>query len=139
MRKIIKAAALILLFGCSIPPQYTWQDTRQPAREDASADINECRSFAAKQYSPGVPAGEAYQKSSSHDLQDETGGQPGEWRPDRTPFPVVNQNSQPVHDIPTDYTGYPGELDYYPHYLDDIFEKCMHDKGWSYRPEPVEE
>ena len=40
----------------------------------------------------------------------------------------------PKHDVPVEYTGYPGELDYYPDYLDDIFEKCMQDKGWQYLP-----
>jgi hypothetical protein len=35
----------------------------------------------------------------------------------------------------SEYTGYPGELDYHPEYLDDILEKCMSDRGWEYRPE----
>jgi len=63
----------------------------------------------------------------------------GEWRPDRSPFPTTSINSLPVHEIPVEYTGYPGELDYYPSYLDDILEKCMQDRGWTYQPVTVSE
>ena len=79
-------------------------------------------------------------------LKDQSGGQSaremeslgdynhGKWRPDRSPFPSTNINALPIHEVPVDYTGYPGELDYYPSYLDDILEKCMQDHGWSYLP-----
>lgn len=62
----------------------------------------------------------------------------GEWRTDRSPNKTINKNALPIHDIPVDYTGYPGELDYAPHYLDDILEKCMNDRGWQYLPAPAQ-
>ena len=124
---------MTLLFGCT-PTQYAWQDTREPARENASADLETCRKFAAKQYQPGMPAGEEYLNYTNEEMMDEDNAKSGEWRPDRSPFKKVNVNALPVHDVPVDYTGYPGELDYHPHYLDDILEKCMHDKGWDYQP-----
>ena len=47
----------------------------------------------------------------------------GIWRPDRNPTSRININSEPILDVPTEYTGYPGELDYHPEYLEDILEK----------------
>ena len=128
-----------LLFGCTAPAIYTWQDIRQPAREDATIDLDECRAYTAKQYQPGLPSGEPYLKEneSETEMTDDDGR--GEWRPDRSPFPTTNINVLPVHEIPVSYTGYPGELDYHPHYLDDILEKCMQDRGWSYQPAPESE
>lgn len=122
------------LFGCTASMPYTWQDTRQPARTDVSVDLEACRVYAAAQYRPGIPTGTPY-------LQDRTGASAetseehrGTWRPDRSPFPTTNINMQPVHDVPVDYTGYPGYLDYSPGYLDAILEKCMLDRGWVYAP-----
>lgn len=122
------------LFGCAPQPIYSWQDARESSREDVSTDLEECREYAARQYKPGMPAGEPYLRESAvadNELAEYT---QGKWRPDRNPFDTTNVNSQPVHDVPTEYTGYPGELDYYPSYLDDILEKCMSDRGWEYRP-----
>ena len=124
-----------LLYSCASPLPYAWQDMRQPARESAATDLEECRAFAARQYRPGMPAGETYLKDQSDVAMAPSGdNRGGEWRPDRSPWPTTNANAQPVHDVPVDYTGYPGELDYSPDYLDDILEKCMHDRGWSYEP-----
>ena len=139
MRHLTLLIITTLFLSCTAPTPYTWQDTRQPARDDATADLRKCQDYAARQYQPGTPMGEPY-------LKDQTNGQSaswmegvddnnnGEWRPDRSPFPTTNINAQPIHEVPVDYTGYPGELDYYPSYLDDILEKCMHDHGWSYLP-----
>lgn len=133
MRGIILLFITIQLFGCTAPVPYAWQDTRQPARDDAAADLGECRTYAARQYRPGMPAGEPYLKNKPGEADETAEASQGQWRPDRSPFPVTNSNAQPVHEIPVDYTGYPGELDYYPGYLDAILEKCMHDRGWGYR------
>ena len=157
MRNIILFITTTLLLSCAASSPYSWQDTRQPVREDATADLEKCRTYAAKQYQPGTPMGESYLKSQEvlkdHEgfnnqagLKDQAGGQAvsnmedmdndsnGQWRPDRSPFPIININDLPIHEVPVDYTGYPGELDYYPSYLDDILEKCMHDHGWGYLP-----
>lgn len=130
------ACVIIVLFlaACAAPVQYTWQDSREPARESATTDLDECRAYAARQYKPGMPAGEPYLRDAEIEARAVDGKTSGEWRPDRSPFKTTNINAQPIHDVPVDYTGYPGELDYSPHYLDDILEKCMHDRGWLYEP-----
>lgn len=134
---MIRYAAIMLFFlvaSCAPKTQYSWQDSRLPARDDASADISTCRDYAARQYQPGTPAGAPY-LAEQRTPSDPLAPQPtGEWRPDRDPTRQTSIHSMPTHDIPVEYTGYPGELDYYPDYLDDIFEKCMQDKGWQYRP-----
>ena len=139
MQRVTLLIITTLLFGCATPVPYAWQDTRQPIRDDATIDLEECRIFAARQYQPGIPAGEPYLKNQT----DQTGiieeDRRGEWRPDRAPFPTINSNTLSTHDIPVDYTGYPGELDYHPNYLDDILEKCMQDRGWSYQPVIIDE
>lgn len=145
MRNITLFITTALLLGCTAPAPYSWQDTRQPVREDATDDLEKCRSYASRQYQPGTPMGESYLKAQEV-LKDQAGGQSasktedmnndsnGQWRPDRSPFPRININDLPIHDVPIDYTGYPGQLDYYPSYLDDILEKCMLDHGWRYLP-----
>ena len=120
------------LFGCSTP--YTWQDTRQPVREDATVVLEECRSYASEQYKPGIPMGDALLDEARSKAETTENHSGGEWRPDQSPFRTTNVNAQPIHEVPVDYTGYPGELDYYPSYLDDILEKCMLDRGWVYKP-----
>jgi hypothetical protein len=136
MRGTILLLSTTILCGCTAPVPYTWQDTREPAREEATVDLEECRAFAARQYRPGRPAGEAYLKNQADSNEGfSKNRRGGEWRPDRAPFPTTNINTQPVHDVPVDYTGYPGELDYSPGYLDDILEKCMLDRGWVYEAE----
>jgi hypothetical protein len=133
---------LLLLFialclcSCGPQPTYSWQDARESSREDPSIDLEECREYAARQYKPGMPAGEAYLKEKATSGNELAEYAQGKWRPDRSPFNTTNLNSQPIHDIPTEHTGYPGELDYYPSYLDDILEKCMSDRGWAYWPMP---
>lgn len=125
---------LLTICGCASTVDYTWQDLRLPARDDATFDLEECRVYAARQYQPGKPFGEPFLKDQAPSAEATDASKPGEWRPDRSPFPTTNLNAQPIHDIPVDYTGYPGELDYHPGYLDDILEKCMLDRGWAYRP-----
>ena len=135
MRVILFCAVAAFLAGCSTTLPYSWQDTRQPEREDSLADLEYCRAYTARQYRPGIPAGDAYLKNpETGDNMPEKSDQQ-EWRPDRSPFHVTNINEQPIHNLPVDYTGYPGELDYSPGYLDAILEKCMSDRGWEYRPE----
>jgi hypothetical protein len=134
MRGIVLLVIVSLLLGCTGRVPYAWQDTRQPTRDDATADLDECRTYTARQYRPGVPAGEPYLKNKVGEANSSEEGSYGQWRPDRSPFPVINVNAQPIHEVPVDYTGYPGELDYYPGYLDAILEKCMHDRGWEYKP-----
>lgn len=123
----------IFLVSCAPQPTYTWQDTRESPRKDASFDLEECKSYAVKQYKPGIPAGEPYLRDDPALSNETAESTSGEWRPDRNPTETTNINSLPVHDIPTEFTGYPGALDYYPEYLDDILEKCMSDRGWEYR------
>ena len=135
MRVITFLFIAALMAGCSSPATYSWQDTRQPIRDDATVDLEGCRTYTARQYRPGIPAGEPYLKEQNDQIFRTTAVKKKEWRPDRSPFPTTNINSQPVHDVPVDYTGYPGELDYYPGYLDAIMEKCMADKGWEYKLE----
>ena len=139
MQRITLFFITTLFIGCATPVPYAWQDTRQPLRDDATFDLEECRTFAARQYQPGLPTGEPYlnDQTNTAGMTDENNR--GEWRPDRSPFPTLNNNSLPLHDVPVDYTGYPGELDYHPNYLDDILEKCMRDRGWSYQPVIVDE
>lgn len=134
MRIIFSLLIVALLSGCTTPTPYTWKDTREQGREDFSADLEKCRNFTARQYKPGVPTGEPYLEENP-DFTEGGNENSGEWRPDRSPFKTTNVNSLPRHDIPVDYTGYPGELDYYPDYLDDILEKCMQDHGWDYQPD----
>jgi hypothetical protein len=134
MQRTFLAIIISIFYGCASPVQYSWQDIRQPPRDDATVDLEECRTYTAKQYKPGMPAGESYLRDTGASPITDTGTRQGEWRPYRSPFPTTNVNSLPVHDVPVDYTGYPGELDYYPDYLDDIMEKCMFDRGWSYKP-----
>lgn len=126
----------LLNISCSAYRPFTWQDTRLPVRDSADADIEKCRLYAAAQYKPGMPSGESYleEQETPHDPLIQVNA--GEWRPDRDPLQQTNTRSTPIHDIPVDYTGYPGELDYYPDYLSDIFEKCMNDKGWEYKVKP---
>lgn len=139
MRDITTLIITAFLFGCTATPPYGWLDTRVPAREDATADLEECRVYTAKQYRPGMPAGDPFLKDKSARTVAMDDYDQGTWRPDRSPFPITNINAQPIHNIPVDYTGYPGELDYYPNYLDEILEKCMSDRGWIYQPiTPVE-
>ena len=124
----------ILVTSCAPHPPYTWQDTRAPARESAAVDMQACREFTSRQYQPGIPAGEPYldeQKAPADPTAEYT---TGEWRLDRDPLQQRSIDSLPTHDVNVEYTGYPGELDYHPDYLDDIFEKCMNDKGWEYKP-----
>lgn len=123
-----------LLMGCAPTSDYSWQDTREPPREDFGADLETCRSYAARQYQPGMPAGEPYLSEAERSARDLDEQLTGTWRPDRSPFPTMNLNHLPQHDIPVAYTGYPGELDYHPDYLDQILEKCMLDRGWRYLP-----
>lgn len=135
MLKYLLLLTAIGCLGCASQDSYTWQDMREPNRDDASLDLEECRAYTARQYKPGIPAGTPYLRD--HYRQDDfmAENRHGVWRPDRNPTDRVNINSLPVHDIPTEYTGYPGELDYNPDYLDEILEKCMSDRGWEYRPE----
>lgn len=130
--------------GCSAP-QWVWQDTRAPARADFAPDLAACRSYAASQYRPGVPAGDPYleqlQVAPAQDLraeQDPGGNQPGTgtWHPDREPFPETNIRAESTHQVVVPYTGYPGYLDYHPGFLDALVEKCMRDRGWIYVPPP---
>ena len=138
MVKYLLLLTSIGLFSCASQTAYTWQDMRQPPREEASMDLEECRTYAARQYKPGTPAGEPYLRDSHTQDDFMAENKMGEWRPDRNPTATININSEPIHDVPTEYTGYPGALDYYPEYLDDILEKCMSDRGWEYRPETGE-
>lgn len=134
MLRILSALlATLTLLGCATSAPYGWQDTRTPPRDDASSDLAACQSFAARQYRPGMPWGSSFLEKDPAQ-QPTTEDQQRQWRPDRSPFPVVNINSQATHDVPVDYSGYPGELDYHPGYLDEILEKCMHDRNWEYRP-----
>jgi hypothetical protein len=136
MLKYLLLLFSISLFSCASQKIYTWQDMRMPAREHASMDLEECRAYAARQYKPGTPTGEPYLRDNHKQDYFFAENEMGTWRPDRNPTSTININSEPIHDVPTEYTGYPGELDYHPHYLDDILEKCMSDRGWEYRPEP---
>lgn len=139
MREIAAFIITIMVFGCTATPTYTWQETRQPVREDSSADLQECRDYTGRQYRPGIPAGEPFLKTPVRNNEETHNETMEEWRPDRSPFHTTNRNARPIHDVPVAYTGYPGELDYHPDYLDEILEKCMHDRGWVYRPETAEQ
>lgn len=135
-----------IVSGCTATP-WSWQDTRTPARLGADADLDACRSYAAAQYSPGVPAGDPYLQApinypDSTPL-DATAVDPdrsatGTWHPDREPYPYTNQTREDQHGVVVPYTGYPGYLDYHPGYLDALVEKCMADRGWVFRPTPAE-
>lgn len=139
MRGITLLCLIASMIGCAAPVPYAWQDTRQPVREDATVDLEQCRAYAARQYQPGVPMGEPYLKEQGNKTEFTENSRQGEWRPDRSPFPTTNINALPIHEVAVDYTGYPGELDYYPGYLDDILEKCMQDRGWAYQPVMISE
>lgn len=134
MRHMIRLILTVLLFGCTTPVPYAWLDMNQQLRKNATGDLDDCRAYAARQYHPGVPAGEPYLTSQTGTAAGKKEDSFGEWRSDRSPFPATSINAQPVHKVPVSYTGYPGEFDYYPGYLDDILEKCMFDRGWSYQP-----
>jgi hypothetical protein len=131
--------------GCTATP-WSWQDTGTPARLDASADLDACRSYASSQYTPGVPAGDSYQQIPVNYADpaplDKTSTNPGStatgtWHPDREPFPYTsNYQGESRHGVVVPYTGYPGYYDYDPGYLDALVEKCMADRGWSFRPTP---
>ena len=134
-----------IVCGCTATP-WSWQDTRTPARFDANADLNACRSYASAQYAPGVPAGDPYQQTPTNyqdpvPLAKDTGNPDhaatGTWHPDREPFPYTsNYRGESQHGVVVPYTGYPGYYDYHPDYLDALVEKCMADRGWAYRPTP---
>ena len=132
----------LALLACA-PTDYQWQYRYEPAKGDYISDLEYCRSYAAKQYQPGVPKGSPYLKddqgyphgNSQKSLDVEDGAKaPGEWRQDRDPWQQVNINERPVHDVPAEQTGYPGYLDYFPSYSDEILNKSMYDRGWVYRP-----
>lgn len=133
--RIAALCIALMLAGCAAPINYSWQDSRQPRRNDATADLEECRIYAARQYRPGIPAGEPYLHEEAIRPLVEAGSTTT-WRPDREPFAKPHIDYHPRHDIPVEYTGYPAELDYWPEYLDEILEKCMLDRGWLYLAEP---
>jgi hypothetical protein len=131
--------------GCTATP-WSWQDTRTPARPDATADLDDCRSYAAAQYAPGTPAGDPYLQAppnyrdpgwSDTRAADPDQAATGIWHPDREPYPYTNQMRQDRHGVVVPYTGYPGYLDYHPGYLDALVEKCMIDRGWIFQPTPT--
>lgn len=129
---------LIGAAGCATTP-WGWQDIRTPPRANSDADLAACRSYASAQYSPGIPAGDPFldDHPPAVELDHEMpGGEPGtgSWHPDREPFPYTNRNQESIHGVVVPYTGYPGDLDYHPEYLDALVEKCMADRGWAYRP-----
>jgi hypothetical protein len=134
-RSLLIAGSLILA-GCISPSQYSWQDARAPARQDANQDLQYCKEYTARQYKAGTPTGEPFLSKEQKDRLINEERPLDEWRTDRTPFKTTSINQMPIHDVPTDYTGYPAELDYYPDYKNDIFEKCMSDRGWEYLPQP---
>lgn len=124
--------------GCAAT-DWNWQDTRTPARPGAEADLAACRSYASSQYTPGMPSGDSFLRDplAPRPFVDENPDNPlgtGLWHSDREPFPYTNRNRESLHGVVVPYTGYPGELDYHPGYLDALVEKCMADRGWRYRP-----
>jgi hypothetical protein len=135
------AVLLIMLLGtagCAATP-WSWQDLGTPPRASADADLAACRSYAAAQYAPGVPAGDPYLKNHPEALpldQDAPAVEPGTgtWHPDREPFPYANRSQKPGQGVVVPYTGYPGYLDYHPDYLEALVGKCMADRGWVFRP-----
>lgn len=137
MSRLWLMVMILGIVGC-VPTPWAWQDTRTPARSAPEADLAACRSYASSQYSPGLPAGDPYLKdfpaqSSGQGYPDNQPGA-GVWHPDREPFPYTNRDRDSLHGVVVPYTGYPGELDYHPDYLDALVEKCMADRGWAYRP-----
>jgi hypothetical protein len=142
MRGLTVLIAGLLLLGCSQPAAYVWHDTRQTLREDAGIDFEACRAYAGDQYRAGQPAGVTYladrvrAKSDGNGEMILEGTRTGEWRADRSPFRKTNIDEFDLYNVPTDYTGYPGEYDYYPDYIDEIVEECMSDRGWALRPPP---
>ncbi len=141
-RTSIACIIVIALSACSAPTRYSWQDTYQPPRESVDADLETCKAYTARQYQPGTPTGAPYlEQYRGYPNGEDWGGkahemrpyEQGEWRPDRDPSQDINMNSLPIHDVEVGYTGYPGELDYHPGYLDAILEKCMLDRGWVYQ------
>lgn len=142
MRQLLLLIILLSSVGCS-SPVWQWQDTRLPPRAEVAPDLAECRSYAAAQYRPGVPAGDPYlgQQSTASPgtlLLDQDPGDPAAapdtWHADREPFPTTNIREESIHGVVVPYTGYPGYLDYHPGYLDALVEKCMSDRGWRYAP-----
>lgn len=132
---------MVGMIGCAAP-HWTWQDTRKPGRTSADGDLAACRSYASSQYSPGTPSGDPYliDQLTPRPFIDENPDNPlgtGIWHSDREPFPYANRNGGSLHGVVVPYTGYPGELDYHPEYLDALVEKCMADRGWVYRPPEV--
>ena len=88
MRGIALLFITTLLFGCASPSPYAWQDTRQPVRADVTVDLEQCRTYAAKQYQPGVPMGEPYLNEQGNKTEMMESASHGEWRPDRSPSPL---------------------------------------------------
>ena len=141
MKSYLSGLILIVIFSCA-PTDYEWHYQREPTRHNYTDDLEYCRAFAAKQYQPGIPTGspyledgQVYPDSSNQNLifKDQASQDKKVWHPDRDPDQLTNLNRQPVHAVPKRYTGYPGYLDYYPSYLDDILGKCMRDRGWVFR------
>ena len=138
MRCALLLAVLLGTAGCATAP-WGWQDLRTPARTGAEGDLADCRSHAAAQYAPGVPAGDPYLKNQPAAWQLDPDAQAnapgtGPWHPDREPFPTTGGSQVSQHGVVVPYTGYPGTLDYHPEYLDALVEKCMADRGWAFRP-----
>lgn len=138
MNRLWLTLLLIGTAGCTAAP-WSWQDVRTPPRASAEADLTACRSYASAQYSPGIPAGDPYlddhPPKAALDLEGPASAPgTGTWHPDREPFPYTNRSQESSHGVVVPYTGYPGELDYHPDYLDALVEKCMADRGWAYRP-----
>jgi hypothetical protein len=139
MRKLLILIFLLGSVGCSAPA-WQWHDTQVPPRTDAESDLATCRSYAAAQYRPGVPTGDPYRQQQPADPSrldlDPAGNPPGTetWHADREPYPVTNIRQESIHGVVVPYTGYPGDLDYHPEFLDALVEKCMAERGWHYGP-----
>lgn len=138
MSRLWLSLLLFAVTACSAKT-WSWQDLRTPSRSNPEEDLASCRSYAASQYRPGIPAGSPYlhdhlQPSSPEEEFADNPPGTGSWQPDREPFPLTTRNGESVHGVIVLYTGYPGELDYHPGYLDALVEKCMADHGWAYRP-----
>ena len=138
MRLTVVLICLLGTAGCTATP-WSWQDLGSPPRESAETDLAACRSYAAAQYSPGVPAGDRYLKDqpATLPLDPESRTPPpglGPWHADREPFPTTSSSQVSLHGVVVPYTGYPGSYDYHPGYLDALVEKCMREKGWAFRP-----
>jgi hypothetical protein len=138
VRRLSLILVLLATAGCAAPP-WTWQDVRIPPRVNSEVDLAACRSYASAQYTPGIPAGDPYLEdfpippALDEEAPDREPGT-GIWHPEREPFPYTNRTRESLHGVVVPYTGYPGELDYAPDYLDALVEKCMADRGWAFRP-----